>query len=120
VKDQYFGDISDYRKYGLLRVLTDKGRIRTAVCWMLTKNDDRPSDGGKIGYLNTPAMSRHDPDLFKILKQGIQERKVAYAKVSGILDNAVYFKVEGNQVIVFWIFHCARDPRSVRTILRRR
>ena len=33
---------------------------------------------------------------------------------------AIYFKIEENQVIVLGIFHCARDPRSVRRILRRR
>jgi len=40
MKNQYFGDINDYRKYGLLRLLTDGGDIRTAVCWMLTPGDD--------------------------------------------------------------------------------
>jgi len=33
---------------------------------------------------------------------------------------AIYFKTEEKQVIVLGIFHCARDPRSVRRILRRR
>jgi len=33
MKNQYFGDINDYRKYGLLRTLTG-GQIKTAVCWM--------------------------------------------------------------------------------------
>jgi hypothetical protein len=40
VKNQYFGDINDYRKYGLLRLLTNRGEIRTAVCWMLTRDDE--------------------------------------------------------------------------------
>jgi hypothetical protein len=35
VKNQYFGDVNDYRKYGLLRVLTNGGEIKTFVCWML-------------------------------------------------------------------------------------
>jgi hypothetical protein len=41
MKNQYFGDINDYRKYGLLRGLSNRGEIRTAVCWMLTTDDGR-------------------------------------------------------------------------------
>ena len=34
MKNQYFGDINDYVKYGLLRVFSATHRV--AVCWMLT------------------------------------------------------------------------------------
>ena len=34
VKDQYFGDVNDYRKYGLLRALGHAG-FQTLVVWML-------------------------------------------------------------------------------------
>ena len=40
MKNQYFGDINDYRKYGLLRVLCNRGEIETAVCWMLATDDE--------------------------------------------------------------------------------
>ena len=40
MKNQYFGDINDYRKYELLRILTNGGGIKTAVCWMLTREDE--------------------------------------------------------------------------------
>jgi hypothetical protein len=42
MKNQYFGDINDYRKYGLLRILSDEGSMRTGVCWMLTRDDGGP------------------------------------------------------------------------------
>lgn len=32
----------------------------------------------------------------------------------------IYFKIENNQIIVFGLFHCARDPHTVRTQLRNR
>jgi hypothetical protein len=48
MKNQYFGDVNDYRKYGLLRSLTAGGRITTTVCWMLTPDDGRP-DGRLTG-----------------------------------------------------------------------
>jgi hypothetical protein len=50
VKNQYLGDINDYRKYGLLRALTNGGEIKTAICWMLTP-DDRRGGSGFIGCL---------------------------------------------------------------------
>lgn len=53
MKNQYFGDINDYHKYGLLRLLGGGGELATAVCWMLTPDDGR-SDGGHTGYLHAP------------------------------------------------------------------
>jgi hypothetical protein len=44
MKDQYFGDINDYRKYGLLRAIQSRGTGRLLVAWMLT-----PADGGRDG-----------------------------------------------------------------------
>ena len=40
MKNQYFGDITDYRKYGILRVLESAG-IKTGVCWMLTPPNNK-------------------------------------------------------------------------------
>lgn len=53
MKNQYFGDIYDYIKYGLLRRLSHYGNISTAVCWMLTENDDK-KDGHRVNYLREP------------------------------------------------------------------
>ena len=44
MKDQYFGDVNDYLKYGLLRALQSQGDLKLLVAWMLTPNDAR-SDG---------------------------------------------------------------------------
>ena len=64
MKSQYVGDINDYRKYGLLRLLTRGGEINTTVCWMLTPNDGR-GDGTRIGYLSQLEEWRDvDPQLF--------------------------------------------------------
>src|SRR5687768_3003787 len=63
MKNQYFADINDYFKYGILRCL-GKGGLRIAVCWMLTPDDGR-SDGRKISYLSNPDRWRnYDPVLF--------------------------------------------------------
>ena len=33
---------------------------------------------------------------------------------------AIYFRIEDNEIIVFGLFHCARDPHTIRAKLRRR
>ncbi len=33
---------------------------------------------------------------------------------------AIYFMIEDEQIIVFGLFHCARNPRTIRTKLRDR
>jgi plasmid stabilization system protein ParE len=33
---------------------------------------------------------------------------------------AIYFRIEGNEVVVFGLFHCARDPRTIGSTLRDR
>lgn len=69
MKNQYFGDINDYKKYGLLRMLSNSGEIKTGVCWMLTPSDER-TDGQKLRYLEQPGKWQQlDPELFDHLHQ---------------------------------------------------
>jgi hypothetical protein len=89
VKDQYFGDVNDYRKYGLLRCCSDAG-LKTGVCWMLTPNDGR-SDGRHIAYLAQERQFRHhDPRLFDCLRRAVQAgtRSIALVEQSGLLPTA--------------------------------
>jgi hypothetical protein len=67
MKHQYFGDVNDYRKYGLLRGIQRHTNLRLGVCWMLTPDDER-SDGNFTTYLHQPTRWRaYDPDLFDAL-----------------------------------------------------
>jgi hypothetical protein len=94
MKNQYVGDINDYRKYALLRALAGPGDIRIGVCWMLTPDDGR-RDGGKINYLDDPSRYRsYDPDLFDLLCSVIatpDKRHLALIEASGIVPSARYF-----------------------------
>lgn len=68
MKDQYFGDVNDYRKYGLLRALAGVTRLPIGICWMLTVPDGR-SDGEFRRYLDQPVRWRgHDPELYDKLR----------------------------------------------------
>lgn len=67
MKNQYCGDVHDYRKYGLLRHLIRSGFERPLVVWMLTR-DDSSRDGGFRSYLSKPERYKSfDPELFDIL-----------------------------------------------------
>ena len=96
MKDQYFGDVNDYRKYGLLRILSGmrcdgQSNISVAICWMLTPNDGR-SDGGKIDY---EKLRKFDPDLFDCLKKLLpphkEKREVKSAEKGEFLPPSTFF-----------------------------
>ncbi len=94
MKDQYFGDINDYRKYGLLRALIDASGLRLGVCWLLTAGDQR-SDGEFRRYLEHPGRwRRHDPELYDGLQQLRSPevaRSVGHAEAWDLLPGARYF-----------------------------
>lgn len=93
MKDQYFGDVNDFRKYGLLRLLSLPDRLRLGVCWMLTGPDGR-TDGKFLNYLDHPKEYRHrDPELFDWLKQVVgveQDRRTARIEGSTLLGSVLF------------------------------
>ena len=95
MKNQYFGDINDYRKYGLLRGLAAGLGLPVGVCWMLT-DADGSADGKWIRYLRQPERYRaHDPDLYDrlrgLLTPGV-ERTVTHARRWQLVPGATYFE----------------------------
>jgi hypothetical protein len=92
MKHQYFGDVNDYRKYGLLRVLQSVSGLRLGVCWMLTPNDGR-HDGNFTAYLNSPKeWRRHDPALFDTLAEVVPiERHLRHVDERELLPSALLF-----------------------------
>ena len=94
MKNKYFGDINDYKKYGLLRALTGVGEIMTTVCWVLTEDDDS-SDGRRIRYLEQPEKWRyHDPEVFDHLREQVIQhrlRSVDAIQSAGVLPNCRFY-----------------------------
>lgn len=92
MKNQYFGDVNDYLKYGLLRCFSHAG-WRVGVCWMLTP-DDGSSGGGKTDYLFKGGVSwSRDPFLFDALSSAISEgapRDVAVVERRSLIPNASF------------------------------
>ena len=74
MKDQYCGDVNDFRKYGILRQLVSDTGLSLCVFWMLTPGDRR-SDGKHTAYLAQPERWRHhDPSLFDELHAIVSHR----------------------------------------------
>lgn len=94
MKNQYFGDINDYKKYGLLRCIGDATDLTIAVAWMLTP-DDKSTDGKFTNYLSAPQKWRqHDPELFDSLASTLSDgtkRHVGLAQKTNLIPSARYF-----------------------------
>jgi hypothetical protein len=94
MKNQYFGDINDYRKYGLLRVLQSMGGGRLLFAWMLTP-DDGSRDGGRRAYLQDPdTWMRYDPELFTGLAELLQPPSIPQVSLierSALLPRTSYY-----------------------------
>src|SRR5437016_13782000 len=95
MKNQYFGDVNDYRKYGILRLLRSK-TINLGVCWMRTPTVIN-NHGNETSYLmNQRNERRFDPNLFdalKICKEKAQ-RRISSANSIDILDDTICFGKE--------------------------
>jgi hypothetical protein len=94
LKNQYFGDINDYRKYGLLRVLLSGQELTLLVAWMLTP-DDGGSDGGFRAYLEQPDQWHHfDSELYAGLRAALRStrpRSVALIEDSRLLPRTIFY-----------------------------
>ena len=87
MKNQYFGDVKDYLKYGLLRCFAASG-LDLGVCWLLTR-DDGSTDGSDRRYLEQPSWREHDPALYDFLQATCAKpsgRMVSNLETSGLLQ----------------------------------
>ena len=95
MKNQYVGDINDYKKYGLIRALVGNGAdaFRVGVFWMLTADDNR-NDGQILDYLGQPNQWQgYDPPLFKKLHSIVNkhcQRTVSLVQSLDILPGAAF------------------------------
>jgi hypothetical protein len=95
MKNQYFGDVNDYRKYGLLRCLAAGLDLRIGICWLLTA-PDRRTDGELRRYLRQAhAWRGHDRVLFDRLSRLLDPqvtRSVHLARQWRLVPRARYFE----------------------------
>jgi hypothetical protein len=92
MKEQYVGDVNDYRKYALLRHFAIQGGVRIGICWMLTPADGR-SDGSLTKYLDQDPLC-DDPELFAHLKEigkTDEARRLSLIGRRKLIPTALYF-----------------------------
>lgn len=95
MQDLYVGDIGDFGKYGLLRVLCGTG-LKLAVNWYKVEpaRPGKQNDGKYTDYLSDPEAYRHyDGELFDVLHRIVVEeqmRTIGRVERSGLLCAAFY------------------------------
>jgi hypothetical protein len=94
VQNRYVGDVGDFAKYGLLRLLTSETSLSLGVLWWLFADETHNSDGRHVSYLKNPAFGALDPQLHRKLEGLLSagRRSVRAVARSGILpDGTVFF-----------------------------
>jgi toxin ParE1/3/4 len=85
--------------------------------------------GGYVWYESkSPGLGEEFLRIFYACAGDIPKNPLLYPKVHGEFRRrllrrfpyAIYFVVKNDHVIVFGLFHCARDPRTIRMKLRDR
>ncbi len=75
-----------------------------------------------------PGLGEEFLRMFYARAGEIPQNPLLYAKAHGEFRRrllrrfpyAIYFRIEGDEIVVFGLFHCARDPRTIRRKLRAR
>jgi hypothetical protein len=94
MKHQYFGDINDYREYGLLRVLEQAGGLSIGVCWMLTPDDTTKNGERRHHFDSASRFEGFDPLLFSKLRDWDEQaspRSVGLFAQAELLRDACYW-----------------------------
>ena len=108
MQDRFVGDIGDFGKYRLLRVLTglypalpEDDRLSLGVVWYRNEGaKGGPNEGQNVGYLfdsqRAPLFNDLDPDLFSCLKDIVcNKRNLEAIEASNILgksEEALFYK----------------------------
>lgn len=74
MQNRYVGDIGDFGKYALLRIISKTG-LALGVNWYLTPDENHNFDGKHISYLHKSEYKGLDDELFFILKDIIERDK---------------------------------------------
>jgi len=103
MQNRYVGDVGDFGKYGLLRVLClpssdGKRGLSLGVVWYLVPDEDQNADGKHTSFLrlapvNAAEYSDCDPFLYDSLREILdgKARHVASIRESGILPAGTVF-----------------------------
>lgn len=93
MKNQYFGDIYDFKKYVILKWFIEGLDEKLLIAWYLTKDDKNKKDGNKIEHLNDKNLIKCEDKLFKFLKQYHYKKNINILEQNGnlIAKNVEFF-----------------------------
>jgi len=80
MKNQYFADVGDFGKYGMLGYLSDKS-LNIGINWYLTENDTK-TDGKFVDYFNKPDYLLCDKELHDFLHKCIVQGRREVSELS--------------------------------------
>ena len=124
MQHRYFGDVGDFGKYGLLRVLSGLSggpMFKLGVVWYLFPDEDHNADGKHISYLRNPRKYRDsDEPLFDLLHSVLLDeagelingaRQIKHAETSGMLSEGTQFYSEP---LAFPVSMRSQDRKKLR------
>jgi hypothetical protein len=93
MQNRYVGDVGDYGKYALLRVLCQPEPINLAVIWCLFPDESFNNDGRHISYLLDQGFAQLDVSLHAALADIVfqSRRNIAAIGDSGCLPASTVF-----------------------------
>ena len=98
MQNRYTGDVGDFGKYGILKMVSSGPSLRLGINWYLTDDESHNKDGKHIGYLddtkrkNTLEFRACDPTLYKQLQDVvINGRTIRSIQDSHILPEGTVF-----------------------------
>jgi hypothetical protein len=107
MQDRYFGDVGDFGKFGLLRILcgTGESELRLGIVWYLFPDESHNQDGKHVAYLQKTKNRFRDCDvpLYDGLRSLLVDaqgqivqarRRIGTIESSGLLPNDTAFYSE--------------------------
>jgi len=97
-----------------LRFLPEVERdVRSGRTWYENKASGLGGEFLRVFYASCEELTR-SPQAYAKIHRDFRRRLLRR------FPYAIYYRIEGESVVVFGLFHCARDPRRLRRELRER
>jgi len=92
MQDRYVGDVGDFGKIGMLRLIADSG-LKVGINWYRTyKPEEHNNDGKHLGYLKNKQFETCDDELYnklRVITEGI--RNIAALEEAKLIRDALYY-----------------------------
>jgi hypothetical protein len=92
MQDRFAGDVGDFSKFALIRVLAKHLQSRAGLIWYLFPDETHTNDGRHIAYLNRAEWQRADADLILKIRQVVESgRSVSALEKAAVLSSSTSY-----------------------------